>query len=481
MRAAMTIRLALLLLSLPLLAGWTSPHQQALEAHAGDPVFAPDSVVWPTPEQLAVREARGVGGPTVMGYLPYWVEPENIPWESLDILAWFSVGTNADGSLGNDHGWGTASSDEVIAAAHAAGARVVISTTRFGGSNVAQLLNDATARQNAIDNLVAKMIEGGGDGIDIDYEGLNASEREEMVEFIIDLRAAMDDAQPGSLLTMATPAVDWSGAWDYDVLASTADVLFIMGYAFAGGWSNPKPNAPLDASDLWGSRSLRWSVQDYLEWGGEHNADAIVLGLPLYGYTWEADGPDVPGEATGDDWARFFDTCQDRFATYGKSWDEPAATPYTSWEDDGQWYQLWCEDVDSIALKAEMAWEEGIGGFGFWALNYDDGDDELWGAVADLVQAWEEADDPGDDDDDDDSGDDDDDDSGAPDDDDAADDDDDDAVAGDSPFFPAAVRRDLAAEGAGCACSAPGGGPGTWAAGLLLLVGIRSRRRSQGR
>ncbi|MCP4867860.1 MAG: hypothetical protein GY898_03985 [Proteobacteria bacterium] len=460
----MTNRLLIAILGAALLGGWTSVHQQALEAHADAPTFAADSVVWPTPEQLAVREARGVGGPTVMGYLPYWVEPTSIPWESLDILAWFSTNTNADGSLGNDHGWGDEAALEVIGAAHAAGARVVLSTTRFGGDDVAELLNNPTASQNAIANLVDAMVAGGGDGIDIDYEGLNASDRDLMVEFIVDLRAAMDDAQPGSLLTMATPAVDWGGAWDYDALATYADVLFIMGYAFAGGWSNPKPNAPLDGSDRWGSRSLRWSVQDYLEWGGAHNADKIVLGLPLYGHDWESEGPEVPGTslAGGDDWARFFDTCQDQFATHGFDWDDAAATPHTSWQDGGTWHQLWCEDVDSIVLKAAMAWEEGIGGFGFWALNYDDGDAELWGEISELVQEWEGVD--GDDDD-------------ATDDDDSAGDDDD--LAGDDddltpPMHAEAIRSQFG-DGDGCAC-ATASGSGSFGLTLLVLLAVRRRR-----
>jgi len=468
----MTARLLLPILFALCLGGWTSVHQQALEAHADAPTFAATSVVWPTPEQLAVREARGVGGPVVMGYLPYWVEPKNLPWESLDILAWFSTGTNADGTLGTDHGWGDAAALELIGAAHAAGARVVLSTTRFGGANVHELLGNPTASSNAIDNLVAKMIDGSGDGIDIDFEGLLVEDRDLLVQFIVDLRIALDAAQPGSLLTMATPAVDWGGAWDYDALATEADVLFIMGYAFAGSWSDPKPNAPLDGSELWGSRGLRWSVLDYLEWGGDHNADRIVLGLPLYGHEWEASSGDVPASDDGETWARFFDTCQDRFATYGKSWDTPAATPYTAWQEGGQWHQLWCEDADSILLKATMAWEEGIGGFGFWALNYDDGDADLWGGIADLVEDWEAGDVVPDDDDD--ASDDDDDSSieeGDDDDDDTSDDDD---VT--PPIHPSAIRSQFGAGGDACACATGAGGAGVgWA--LLLMVGLASRRR----
>ena len=58
-------------------------------------------------------------------------------------------------------------------AAHAAGAIVVLSTTRFGGSALAELLGSVVARNNAINSLVNAMVDGGGDGIDVDFEGLD--------------------------------------------------------------------------------------------------------------------------------------------------------------------------------------------------------------------------------------------------------------------------------------------------------------------
>lgn len=375
-----------------------SPHAQLLQQHAEHAPFSLESVVPPTPAQIAHAKERDGDGATVMGYLPYWVEPTNIPWDTLDILAFFSVGTNADGSLGTDHGWGDAAANALVEAAHEAGVSVVLSTTRFGGEELHPLLSDPAARSAAIDNLVAKMLEGGGDGIDVDYEGVWADDRDNMIAFVEELRADLDAAQPGSLLTMATPAVDWNGAWDYDVLMESADVLFIMGYAFAGTWSDPGPNAPLDP--LWGSRSLRWSVQDYLQWGGPQNAHKVVLGLPLYGHRWQADGDDIGADATGDSSSLFFDSGLDVMAEHGSDWEPISATAWSAWQDNG-WWQAWYETPESVGMKIAMAHDEGVGGFGFWALNYDDGHQPLWDEVTEQAALWDEdvVDPPVDDDD----------------------------------------------------------------------------------
>jgi len=409
---------------IPVLAADTpSVHERMLRLHQDETPITASDVGFPTAAQL---ENRGRGDrPTVMGYLPYWVSAQNLPWQHLDVVAWFSAEMEADGSLGNTHGWGGEGSDALIEAAHAAGAIVVLSTTRFDNppGNLAAFIGNPAARSNAVSNLVAAMIEGGGDGIDVDFEGLEVANRNDLVDFIIELRAAMDVAQPGSHLSLATPAVDWDGAYDYDVLANHSDLLFIMGYAFAGSWSDyPTPNAPLYASDQWGSRSLQWSAQDYIEWGGIENAPGIVMGLPLYGNTWSALSGDIGAEKIEHLGSTFYAPCQERFAERGRYWDSDSSTPWISWQEGGQWRQTWCEDEISIAMKAQMALDEGLGGFGFWALDYDEGDDLLWDAIDTLLNG---------DGDDDDSATGDDDDSTTGDDDDSTTGDDDDSTTGD--------------------------------------------------
>ena len=361
-----------------------SVHEYFIEANRGSPTFSPESVR-PAPTNKSGHDAPG----TVMGYLPYWESPEDLPWETLDIVAWFSVEMNADGSLGSDHGWTGTSARELIAQAHDADVAVVLSVTRFGGDRLEAFFADADAPETAIGNLVALMIDGGGDGLDIDFEGLRSSRRDDYTQFIEDLRAALDREAPGSLLTQALPAVDWRAAYDYRALAAASDYLFIMGYAFSGAWSDPKPNAPLDAGDLWGSRDLRWSAQDYVSRVAPEHAERVLMGLPLYGHTWEVDSEAMGVEVTGDDWVNFYYQTMDLWDHEGTSWEPVSATRWTAY-NPSTLRQSWYEDVQSIGLKAEMAREEGLGGFGFWALGYSRGHQELWDEVVLQRALWDD-------------------------------------------------------------------------------------------
>jgi spore germination protein YaaH len=405
-----------------------------------------------------------------MGYLPYWRNDSSIDWDHLNVLAWFSAEIAADGTISTDHGWSGNTAQALIDDAHSVGAKVVLSATRFGGSALAPLLSSPARRATCVNALVDRMVSGGGDGIDIDFEGLLVENRGDLVAFIQELRAAMDAAQPGALLSLATPAVDWADAYDYAALAEEADVLFIMGYAYAGSWSHPQPNAPLEPS-TWAWRPLSWAVDDYLQVGGSEHAHKYVLGLPLYGNRWAASSgaAGARGEHTG---SVIWSTCGSLFGTHGKSWDADGATPWTAW-NDGEWHQVWCEDPESLTLKMELARTQDIGGVGFWALGYDSGDPAVQDALADVLDGWYVA--PGDDDD---AADDDD----AVDDDDAADDDDSTTAgeAGAGPVYPIERRSLSGDEGVQCAgCESRISGGGGFG-GLLVLVPAvlrRERRR----
>ena len=87
-------------------------HEQMLRSHEGLAPITASDVGFPTAAQLANRGRSD--GPIVMGYLPYWVSAENLPWQHLDVLAWFSAEVNADGSLEDTHGWGGSGSDGVL-------------------------------------------------------------------------------------------------------------------------------------------------------------------------------------------------------------------------------------------------------------------------------------------------------------------------------------------------------------------------------
>ena len=78
---------------------------------------------------------------------------------------------NANGSLGNDHGWPWTST---INTAHASGVKVVLVATLFDDGDILTLITNPTYKNNFFANIKAKMLEGSADGLNIDFEG-NAS------------------------------------------------------------------------------------------------------------------------------------------------------------------------------------------------------------------------------------------------------------------------------------------------------------------
>ena len=100
------------------------------------------------------------------------------------------------------------------------------------------------------------------DGIDIDFELLPTNQRENLVLFMEELSFAFHLEMEYPIITMATPAIDWSNAWDYEALAEITDGLFIMGYNyFYSGSSNAGPVSPLGGYFY----DIEYTVNDYID------------------------------------------------------------------------------------------------------------------------------------------------------------------------------------------------------------------------
>lgn len=318
--------------------------------------------------------------PTVVfGYLPYWnVGDAVIHLDILSHIAYFGVELAADGSLGDSRHWGTSTLDTLIAQAHAEGVRVVLTVTNFSGTDQQALLSSSTARALAVSNLVDLVVAGGGDGVNIDFEGLPVAVKAEFVTFISDLKAAMDAALGDSSVTLATPAVDWKGSYDYDRLAQESDGLIIMGYDYYYSGGDPGPVSPLYSSAMWGQKSITWTLDDYDKYGGTANRDKFVLALPLYGYDWPADSDALPSVATASADAVSYSVCRTKGDAVGRNWDDDSAMPWYDYNISGAYHQVWCDTDESLGMKYRAAADRGIAGIGFWALGYESDYEEPW-------------------------------------------------------------------------------------------------------
>ena len=308
----------------------------------------------------------------VFGYHPYWVGTAwtNYNFELISTLAFFSAEINATGSIDNLHGWPIPS---LINQAHAHGTKVVLVATLFDSNDLVTLLSNHSYKQNLINNLIAQVQLGNADGVNIDFESLPVSQRDNMIDFIQNLTSAFHSTIPGSEVTIATPAVDWNNAWDYNALATISDGLFIMGYSYHwGGSTISGPVAPLAGTGY----TLTWTLNDYLN-KTNYQIDKLILGCPYYGFEWPTSSSFPGANTTGTGVAKFYSEIEGLALSYGKRWHESSQTPWYAYENNS-WNQGWYDDSLSLSLKYDFALLNELKGIGIWALGYDGNRSELW-------------------------------------------------------------------------------------------------------
>ena len=232
--------------------------------------------------------------------------------------------------------------------------KVHLCVTSFQDSINNVLFASAEFRSNLAQNLAALVNEAGADGVNVDVEGLDPQNRDSFTELIIELKSLVDEVY------LATPAVDWSNAYDYEALGSISDGLFIMGYGYHWSGGDPGPVAPLYGGSPWSNYALDWTVEDYLDAGVE--SDKLILGLPLYGRHWQTTSEEVPGVSDGSAGEPILVGEAIAIAEEdGREWDEPTHTPYVLYPDS----QIWYDDLQSIGDKLDYAIELNLGvGFG---------------------------------------------------------------------------------------------------------------------
>lgn len=354
-----------------------APTQPTVKTGQSAPVVVPMAPpsAYPTPKAKRVY-----------GYLPYWTKKTAIiPWGTVTQVSWFSAGIGETGAITSLANWNTADSKAFIQLAHSKGAQVTLTFTQFSTGAISKILATPVSRKNAVDNIVATVIAGGGDGCNIDFEGMAKADRDEMNAFTQLLSDTFAQKLPGADVTLATPAVDWSDAWDYQFLAEHSDGLMIMAYAMHWGGSNPGPQLPMKADKPWTHKTLQWIVNDYVTWGKAANKAKFIVGLPLYGMTWPSASAQPGAAKLANAKSIFFSAAQDLAAKSGGwLWDAASESPYLAVNDAGTWLQTWCDNLKSFQNRVNYLGQQDLP-MGLWALGYSDGDP----AVAAAIEAWQ--------------------------------------------------------------------------------------------
>ncbi len=355
--------------------GHRSIHQLELERHRDYVPEVPqvDHVI-----PLMLRKRSAAPDREIFGYHPYWMGTayQNYNYSLLTTIAYFSAEVTSTGYIANLHGW---PNRDLINGAHANGVRVVLVATLFDSDAISRLLSSASYRTRLIKNLLQQVENASADGVNIDFEGVPSTQRNNLVTFMRALTDSFHAHIPGSYVTMATPAVNWRNAFDYARLAHYTDGLFIMGYDYH--WKNSSSAGPVSPLAGWGTYNVTWTVNDYLRATGG-DGSKIILGLPYYGYEWPTVSG-TPGASTRDSGSSArYSEAEPKAEKYGKLRDSVSKCPWYRWQVSGGWYQGWYDDSLSLSAKYELAINKNLKGVGIWALGYDGSRPELWGALA---------------------------------------------------------------------------------------------------
>ena len=342
------------------------PHSNAVDLMEG---IEEHDVVDRSSGYVPMRAPGDVPDIDVYGFWPHWGDPvDTLPWDQLTDVAIFSVTLNSDGSLADENYWWD-NVDEALTLAQPYGVKVHLCVTSFSDSTMNSVLGSSSRRATAIANLARLVNDAGADGVNVDFEGMDYHLKAELVTFVRDLKAEVGE------VTLATPAADWNGSYDYDELQAASDGLFIMAYDYSWSGGNPGPVAPLEGQDF-GIIDLQWTLDDYR--GSGALDEDLILGLPLYGRGWNTTNNDIPGTRTGGSWSEVYTEAIEIGIDHGRNVHAESATVY-SFPSSKE--QVFWDDAATIADKIAWARDEGLGGVGFWALTYDNTDPVLWSEI----------------------------------------------------------------------------------------------------
>lgn len=316
----------------------------------------------------------------VYGWHPYWVGSvyTNYDWSMLSDFCYFdysvdpTTGNNTNGSFA----WSTSAA---VTAALSHSINVHFCATLF--SSHSTFWASSSAQQTFITNAINLLNSRGGNGINIDFEGMGSSDKTPFKNFMVNLCNQVHAANPNYKVTMALYAVDWSTSFDMPALNAVVDNFIIMGYDYYySGSGTAGPEAPLYNFQTSYNYTLSKSVTYYLKQGA--TPGKLLLGLPWYGREWETAGAAAPSATTGGfTSSRTYNYVRNNSATYSaanKRWESNSFNPYYSYVTGSSTRQCWIDDSYSYGRKFDLVNQRGLGGIGIWALGYDDGYQDLW-------------------------------------------------------------------------------------------------------
>ena len=342
---------------------------------------------------LAFAKISQAAPPIVMGYFPSYREAPTVSQIRFDrfthvIHSFVTADANGKVKIPAE-----ISASTLVDEAHAHGAKVLLALGGGSGSvEFGKMVRQPAQRAQFIKDIVQLMSDSKWDGLALDWEQPEASDKTITVEFVTNLRAAMKAAQPDSLLVLVVNSSPGnSHGYDGPKLHGLVDFLHVMAYDFHGEWNHAGHHTSLfeDTSDPDGKPfSYPAALAFWRDVQGFPN-EKILFGITGYGRGFKVK---EWGEKPTQESEYPLITFNDARALIGKGWtrqwDAETHAPWLLKDDKSD--RISYEDEQSVADKAAWMKSQGLPGFFIWEIGqeYADGDFTLTAAAQ---KSWAKA------------------------------------------------------------------------------------------
>jgi len=231
----------------------------------------------------------------------------------------------------------------------------------FNSSLAHAIFTDEEVKMNLFKQAVAEAEKRGSNHIHLDFEYMEADDRENYVNFIkefkefakgyiisVTLPPKTSDDQPGK----------WYEAFDYKAIGEVADFVVIMTYEWGYSGGPPMAVSPIGP------------VRRVLEYAKtEIPPNKIMMGQNLYGYDW------ILPYKVGNPIAKALSPQQAIQLAKNRNaaieYDQNAQAPYFNYWQDGVEHEVWFEDARSIQAKFTLLKELQLLGIAYWHSGFD--------------------------------------------------------------------------------------------------------------
>lgn len=293
-------------------------------------------------------------------FISRWVLEQTLPY--LSDLFIFSYGFTTDGELLPP----SLDDSFMITMAKNYGVAPILTLTPFGPTGqfsnylISQVVNNESAKQQLIANLISQITERGFEGVDIDFEYILAEDKIPFVNFVRDIRTAVNELGYPVSVALAPKTSDtqtgllYEGK-DYALLGEAADYVLLMTYEWGYTYGPPMAVAPIN------------KVEEVVTYAlTKIPASKINLGIPNYGYDWTLPFERGVSKATTIGNVQAVQIAIEHGASI--QFDEIAMSPYFHYTTNGLEHEVWFEDVRSLSAKFELVKKYNLRGMSYWQI-----------------------------------------------------------------------------------------------------------------